>query len=199
MNDDWVSDILASAVAAVDRANVPTDLRAAAFTAALRLLADEEPAAAGRDVPALRRPTNQPPPGGAPTTSSSSLLETVAAGLELDPSKIGKLFAEKDGEPELILKTRELPTAKSEAAQELSLVVMAARQLGGVEEYTEAEVLRSVCRRYGKFDSANFATHMKKLDNLIITKGRGVNVQRKLTQPGVEEASRLATKYLGKE
>jgi hypothetical protein len=47
-----------------------------------------------------------------------------------------------------------------------------------------------------QFDRNNFAGHMKKLDNLIITNGKGVSAKRKLTQPGIEEAAELANKYL---
>jgi hypothetical protein len=76
---------------------------------------------------------------------------------------------------------------------------MAARQLGGVEEYTEAKVLWEACKRYGKFDQANFAAHMNGLDNLIITNGKGVSAKRKLTQPGIEEATELAKQYLSED
>ncbi len=198
MNEGRVIDLLAGAVAAVEGADVPRDLREAAFTGALRLLAGEQqPAEPRPEASAPLSTAIQTSPGSDDAERDSAALDMVAAGLELEPSKVVKLFAEKDDAPELILKARNLPSAKSDAAQDIALLVMAARQLGGVEEYTEAKVLRAVCRRYGKFDSANFATHMKSLDNLVIADGKGASTKRKLTQPGIEQAAELAEKYLG--
>lgn len=124
------------------------------------------------------------------------MLDKVAAGLDLPSNKIQRLFAEKDGAPELIVKATKLPKSKAGAAHDISLLTMAARQLGGLEDYTETGVLRDTTKRYGKFDSGNFGTQMRSLDNLILTDGKGANAKRKLTQPGVEAAAELAKKYL---
>jgi hypothetical protein len=200
MNEDPVVEILTRAVAAIDNADVPTDLREAAFTAALRLLTEEQqPAGLQSEVSATSSTSTRTPPGGDGAGTGSNVLDKVAARLELDPKNVVKLFAEKDGVPELILKARDLPTTKSDAARDIALLVMAARQLGDVEEYTEGEVLRVTCKRFGRFDSANFANHIKRLDNFIITDGKGVTAKRKLTQPGIEAAAELAKKYLGED
>ncbi len=70
---------------------------------------------------------------------------------------------------------------------------MAGRQLGGIDEYTDVEVLRETSKHYSRLDSKNFAKHMKALDHCTIT----ANKAKKLTHPGIEEASELAKKYLG--
>jgi hypothetical protein len=147
MNAERVTDLLADAVAAVEAANVPEGLREAAFTGALQLLAGEQLAVARSG--AVEPPSaEQIAPRSDPVGAGSSVLDRVAAGLELDSSKVVRLFDEKDGAPELIVKAKDLPTAKSDAARDIALLVMAARQLGGIEEYTEANVLRDACKRY---------------------------------------------------
>jgi hypothetical protein len=77
-------------------------------------------------------------------------------GLELAPEKVKRIFAEKDGAPQLIVKSSKMP--KAAAAHDIALLVMATRQVAGLDDYTEAEVIRETVRRYGKFDSTNFAT-----------------------------------------
>jgi hypothetical protein len=95
--------------------------------------------------------------------------------------------------PELKVKSSNLPSQKATGARDIALLVMAARQLGGIDEYTELDVLRDATKDYGRLDSKNFAKHMKALDRCTITTNRA----KKLTNPGIEEASELAQKYVG--
>jgi hypothetical protein len=191
MDEKRVSDLLAKAAAAVDAANLPDDLRAPAYTAALGLLADGvAPAGAG----AGRRPV--PPASG---SSAGGVLDRVAAGMGIDPDQIRNLYEEADGVPVLNVKSSKLPKSKSAGAHDVALLVMAARQLGGVDEYTEADVLRDEAKRYAKFDQGNFGKHMAALDNFILTSGSRSTAKRKLTRPGIEAAAELARAYLAEE
>ena len=99
----------------------------------------------------------------------------------------------------LIVKSTMLPKTVSAAACDIALLVMAARQLGSLEDYTDSEIIREVVKKYGKFDSANFAASIKSLDNLILTEGKGSGAKRKLTVPGIEAAAELAMKYLSED
>lgn len=198
MDEERVTKMLAAAAAAVEKAGVPEQFREAAFTAALGLLTGQQFAGEPTSVlPAVP----SPPPAHSPAAGStgSKMLDLIADGLELDARRVQNLYADKDGSPELILKASKLPKVKSAAAHDIALLVMAARQLGGIDDYTEAKVLRDAAKRYGKFDQSNFGQHMRALDNLIITDGKGVSAKRKLTQPGIEQAAELAKGYLGED
>jgi hypothetical protein len=97
--------------------------------------------------------------------------------------------------PELIVKTNKLPGPKSQATVDIALLVMGARQAAGIDEFTESEVLREACKQYGKFDSSNFAGHLKALDSLVQSSGKAQSMLRKLTKPGREAAAGLIEKY----
>jgi hypothetical protein len=189
MDEKAATAVLARAMAVVDAAEVPDVLREAAFTAAVGLLASGQPdlSSAGGA---------QPSPGDGLGAAEGGLLDRIASGLGIDRRRAGNLFAEKDGAPELIVKASTLPQTKAAGAHDVALLVMASRQLSGLDEYTEPDVLRDSAKRYGKFDPSNFGKHMKSLDNYIITSGKGKAAKRRLTQPGLEAAADLARRYL---
>jgi hypothetical protein len=193
MDEKRLSELLARAASVVEAADLPDDLRAPAYTAAVGFLA-------GGRVPEGGAAGGQSPPAGglAPAGGSSpaGVLDRIAAGMAIDPKEIRKLYEEMDGAPVLNVKSSRLPKSKAAGAHDVALLVMAARQLGGIEEYTEAKVLRDGVKRYAKFDQGNFGKHMTALDNLILTSGSRSTAKRKLTQPGIEAAAELAKAYL---
>lgn len=195
MDEKRLSDLLAKAAAVVDAADLPDDLRAPAYTAAVGFLAGGRVPDGGADA---GQPPGPPAGGPAPAGGSSpaGVLNRIAAGMGIDPTEIRKLYEEMDGVPLLNVKSSALPRTKAAGAHDVALLVMAARQLGGIEEYTEAEVLRDAAKRYAKFDQSNFGKHMTALDNLILTRGSRSTAKRKLTQPGIEAAAELAKAYL---
>jgi hypothetical protein len=202
MDDAQVVDLLTRALAAVDTANIPDGLRETAFTSALALLTGGLTAAPAAPAPPVPGATTPPPPSGGPSvngTTGSALLDKIAAGLEVELAKVKRLFAEKDGAPQLIVRSSKLPKAKAAAAHDIALLLMAARQLGGLDEYTEAEVIRDAVKHYGKFDQSNFSGQMKALDHYILTDGKGAATKRKLTHPGVEAAAAMVEKYAAEE
>lgn len=192
MDEKGVTEVLARAAAVVDAADLPGDLRGPAYTAAIALLADgvavDGTAAVGGQITV--------PPAGGSSAPATGLLDRIAAGMGIDPRKIRNLYDEVDGMPVLIVKSSKLPRTKAAGAHDIALLVMAARQLGGVDDYTETAVLRDAAKRYGKFDQGNFGKHVAALDNLILTSGTRSTAKRKLTQPGIEAAAELAEKYL---
>ena len=197
MDATQATELLKAALKAVDDAGTPEDLRGEALRGILPLLAGSVSTA-----PVLRpaEPKDQDAaPVGAPTpgSSGSGMLDKIAAGLELDSGRINYLFVEEEGEPVLKVKASALPRSKAAAAVDIAHLVMAARQLAGVDDYTEGEVLREAAKRYGRFDSTNFGTSMKSLDHLVSTQGKGAATKRKLTIPGIEAAAELARTYLG--
>ena len=192
MNEQDVSELLKRALAAVDSAALPEALRSDAFSSAVQLLARAEaPSSLGGGL----RPRSVGNSAG-PMSSGVELLDRIAAGLGVDLGSIGNLFAEDDGVPVLILQSTKLPKTKAAAAHDIALLVMAARQLSGVDDYTEPDVLRDAVKRYGRFDVSNFGKHMADLDNLVLTSGQRSATKRKLTKPGIEAAAELAKSYL---
>jgi hypothetical protein len=153
MDEKRVSDFLAKAAAAVDAADLPDDLRAPGFTAAVGLLAGgqvaDDAGADGGQVP--------PTQAGGSSARATEVLDRIAAGMGIDPGAIRRIYEEVDGTPVLNVKSNKLPKSKAAGAHDVALLVMAARQLGGVDEYTEAGVLRDAAKRYAKFDQGNFS------------------------------------------
>ena len=52
-------------------------------------------------------------------------------------------------------------------------------------------MIREVVNEYGKFDSANFASHLAGLDkdNAVLFRGKGASREIKLTRSGIESFS----------
>jgi hypothetical protein len=192
MDDQQVTDLISRALAAVKSAKTPPVLQEVAFTSALGLLIGS-PAQlphAGNVGAEGKRPHS---PAKSNEETGSAMLDKIAIGLGLSAAHVVRLFADKDGVPELKVKSSKLPPQKAKGARDIALLVMAARQLGGIDEYTEMDVLRDASKHYGRLDPTNFAKHMKVLDHCTITTNRA----KKLTNPGIEEASELAQKYVG--
>jgi hypothetical protein len=196
MNENAVTDLLKKAEAVVDAADLADDLRSPGFEAAVQLLSSGRVFAA----PTPPVPAGASVPGdGDSLGSAKGLLDRIATGMGIDPKEIRNLYEEADGVPILNVKSSELPGSKAAGAHDVALLVMGARQLAGIDDYTEAAILRDAAKRYGKFDQANFGKHMTALDNLILTSGKGPSAKRKLTQPGIEAAAELAKAYLAED
>jgi len=127
--------------------------------------------------------------------ASDDPLDFVADFLDCDQAGVHRIYAVQDGIPELKIKTTKLPTAKGPAAVDIALLVMAARQGARIEEYTVVGDLQSVTKAYGKFDTNNYASSVRQLDHLVLKRGRGVKLERKLTKPGIEAAAKLVSAY----
>jgi hypothetical protein len=196
MDEKEVTELLKSAVSAVNASGAKGELREPAFNAAFSLLTDGvRPAPKqGKSAAPLAQASTQaasPPQGSA----GSSVLDRIAVAVKIDASRLLYVYTDKNGEPELSIKSSKLPATKSAGARDIALLLMAARQGAEIEEYTEADTIRSACKRFGKFDKANFGKAMAALDNHVITEGKGVSIRRRLTHPGLEEATELIEKY----
>lgn len=192
MDDQQVADLIHRALAAVKSAKTPPALQEIAFTAALGLLMGNpiqlpKTGNSGAEGKWTHSPSNSNEETG------SVMLDKVAIGLGLNAKQVVHLFADKNGVPELKAKSSKIPSQKATGARDIALLVMAARQLGGIDEYTELGVLRDAAKHYSRLDSKNFAKHMKALDHCTITANGAI----KLTNPGIDEASDLAHGYVG--
>lgn len=191
--------LLKSAIAAVDASGAKDDLREEAFKAAIALLAGGTPAAAGAPAvtpaPPIVSGTGPAAPKPAVPGDTGDPLDAVAAYLNCGTADVHRIFAVQDGVPELKVPTKMLPLKKGTATPDLALLAMAARQGAAIEEYTEGKSIREAVKVYSKFDQSNHSQYMRNLDHLVLKKGSGATVERKLTRPGIEAAAAKVAEY----
>ncbi len=124
--------------------------------------------------------------------------ETVANALQIEPDVISSVLTITSDGITLEMPTGRLPRAKADAAREVSLVFAAINGALGREARTNE--IRTVLRDYGKFDSPNFASSVRKLPpDLLTLKGRPGTRDHELIvrRGGVAEAARILTKWSG--
>jgi hypothetical protein len=185
-----IARALTEALKALEAANVPDDLREKAFEKAFELAArDLEP-----DSPSTVE--QQRLQGGDPGLGEAGLeipaqLARIAERLRLALPVVGDVFYEDNGEVGIGLPASSLDRSKSGATRQLALLVAAARQGAGLEEWTSSSTIRAICADYGRFDSANFASTLKNMGSLFSYRGKGHGLEVRLTRPGLEQAADL--------
>jgi len=160
---DELSQTLQVASAAIERAELAPDLRAAGFAYALEVLG----AGAG---PGLVRES----PGSAERASGArsadistknNRLPDIAARLGL-PSEAVELIYEDDGQEIRLIVPRALlpdPTRRAASMRQVSLLAAVGRQAAQLEEYTAYSLMREECVDLKVLDAPNFATEIAKL------------------------------------
>lgn len=132
-----------------------------------------------------------------PSGDGQGLLSKIATRLKLDEEKVREAYSVADGELRIGVVASRLAATKAEGTKELALIVAAGRQGAGLEEWTSQEVIRDTCKYYGKYDEANFASHLKALDADFQSHGSGKKREFQLRAPAWEKArllvERLAT------
>jgi hypothetical protein len=98
------------------------------------------------------------------------------------------VYDSKGSELSYVISPRKLASAKSEATRQLAQIVALGRQAAGLEEWTPSSLIREVVQEYGKFDSANFSSHVQGLDkdNAVLFRGKGASREIKVTRAGIE-------------
>jgi hypothetical protein len=184
------SEIIRDAVKAVEDADVPDDLRAAAFDWAVKLLTDEV--------------TSQSDSSGGPGTEVERASAQPAGPLAAAASRLGvprAIFDDvfhSDGDSIGVgLAASRFDKTRSGGTRQLALLIAAARQAAGLEEWTPTTAIREVCRDYGKFDSANFASTLRTMGDVFNFRGRGHQLEVRLTRPGYERAAQLIQELAG--
>jgi hypothetical protein len=185
---DGIVDALKRAVAAVEEAGVPEDLREEAFRAALASEGlQPAPAASGAVGKGDSSPVGEGPPSDA-----SEPLQKIAKKLKLDPALVGRIF-EIDGDTvHLLVSTSDLDSKASVSQQEITLLVIAARQAAGLDdELTHVKEVREIAKEFGVFDS-NFSGNITPLKGSRIRfTGSAATRQFKMNQPGFEAAAAI--------
>ena len=127
-------------------------------------------------------PLPGPEDGGKPDTTKPTFITQY----EITPHVLSRIFYQ-DGESYTII-ARDLK-AKPVAQKQLRLALLLGVQklLSGSEPTVSKEQLVETCKRYAAYDSANFASTMKKHRNLLLPKGN----EWLITVPGEEQAAEL--------
>lgn len=179
-------DALEQAVAAIDAAKVPSDLREIAFKAVLAEVGLDS--SEGKEDSASVRAGRVTDQAG---TSSNGVLAAVAAKLGVDESQAAQVFDVDDDGIHLTIQRSRLDAKQKVAQQEIARLVVAARQAGGMEEWTPIGLVIDAAHDRGVHDS-NFSRNVGALDGDGI-RFRGAKTKRelKMNQVGFEKAAKV--------
>jgi hypothetical protein len=181
--------VLREALAAVDEAGVPDELRAPAFAKAVDLVTAGS--ALGGSPGSLPRAQA----GG--QTPNGSRLSQISSKLGVDPELLENVYDAGDSELLLVMPRSKLPGQKGAAMRTLALICAAGRQAGGYDaEWTTSERIREVCRHFGVLDSANFAARLSEADDVFVVRGGPKDREFKVTRHGFEEAGKIAGRLI---
>jgi hypothetical protein len=137
---------LEAAVAAVKAAKVPKDLRVAAFDAAFY---GSKSAQGGEAGP----PTPPAPSGGAQAQDQSEGVDKIAAKLSLDAGAVGLVYDVDEDGVHLTVKRDNLSATNKLAQQEVTYLLVAARQAIGLEEWTLTKTVLEAAHDRGVHDT----------------------------------------------
>ncbi len=176
-------EALKAALAVLDEADVPEDLREVAFNRLLdQYLGAPRPQGGGGDT---RIPV---PPI---STNQGSAIGKIATKLDIDQAVIEQVFDEDEDGVHLNISRFRLDNQKKTAAQEVARLVAAGRQASEQEEWTSLAVIGEVADSLDVKDS-NFSKHMTAMkgDGLRI-RGTGGQREAKVNAVGFEAASSI--------
>lgn len=183
---DPVVDALKAAVAAVEEAGVPEDLREPAFRA---VLASKGLTTGTKEAPGLTNEGQGPGEGSAHDGASDELVR-IGKKLKLPAELVGRIFEVEDQAVHLLVSRSDLDDKVITAQQEITLLVLAARQAAGVDaEMTAVEDVRAVLSDFGVLDR-NFSSNIASLKGgQVRFSGSAQKRQFKVNQPGYEAAA----------
>lgn len=192
-----VKAILAEAAKAVEDANIPKELRQSAFEKAVELIAASKgvPAAIQSSAFGAAGATR----GAVAVVDDGTLLSKVAAKLKIDLDTLKEVFHEQDGKFDIIVPPAKLETRKAPGMKQLALLVAAARQGAELDDFTDMEHIRHFAVEFNKYDSANFATDLKDLEDELRFRRDGRKIFVKLTRVGWERSAELIRRFGGAE
>lgn len=189
-----VTNILKSALRAVDDAGIPGELKSLAFEKAVDLLS-------GGPVLVRRQEEPQRPPTleGAPTAGDvpDSLVGRIATKLKLDLGTVEEVYHVEGDDLKVVAHRSKLNSSKMQGTKELALIVVAGRIAAGLDEQVLAEQIRTVADDYGRYDSANFARSIGEMDEDFRKSGTARRRSLSLRKAGWDHAAELVKRLGG--
>jgi hypothetical protein len=193
-----IRTILQETLADLTAANVPDDLRPVAFETILIARLREDTGRASD--PTVSKPL-QLLAGGhdGDDFAPAPPMESIAQRLGLDIETVKEVFnVTTEGEIELVVPAAKLPAASAIATKDIALLVAAARQAGGGEEWTPFGAIRTVADDYRRLDSSNFATTIQDMKNFFAIRSSSPRKKEvRMTRPAWERASALVRELAG--
>ena len=196
---DSVASILGEAMAAVDAAGLPAQMREIAFSRAVDVIMARRTG----ETTARMEMAPESPSGsltamaeGRPAATDAP-LSRIATRLRLDRDTVAEVFDEVDGKIDIIVPQRKLASGKSPATKQLATLVAAARQGADIEDWTDADEIRRFVEDFKRYDSANFAASLKEMDDIFRIKQSGRKITLKLGRPGWDKAAELVATLAG--
>lgn len=188
------TDVLRAAKEAVKEAEIPDDLRVIAFEKAIDLVSGGISRVNGKASDVGSTPHEE-----MPGSDADSALHRLARKLKVDVELVGDVFHEEDGGLRVVVGAGKLARGKKGATQQLALLVAAARQATGTEEFTVVDRVREIAEEYRRYDAANFARTISEMTDEFNFRGSARQREIKVSRPGWEAAARLVTQLAGGE
>ncbi|MBK5219954.1 MAG: hypothetical protein JJE35_09240 [Thermoleophilia bacterium] len=180
-----VVESLRSAVAAVEEAKVPKDLRVVAFTAALAGLPGT-PRLDPKDGGSKRRGR-----GAEPIVDAADGVEVIASKLEISPAKAATIYDVDEDGVHVTAKRSALDATKKFAQQEVTYLLVAGRQAVGLEEWTPTKLAIEVIHDRGVHDT-NVSKAISALDgDGLRFRGSGGKREIKMNAIGFSKAAEI--------
>lgn len=188
-------DLIKRAVAVVEEASVPQDLRPLAFSRVLDLLAN---------VPGVRRSDVGDGENVKEVDAGrqhSSLVSQIAAKIAVPETLIDRVFDEREGELIFSGNVAALGKNKTEKVQSLALLLLAGRRWAGVDGSgtTSDEILRAEVDSHGLLDVSNYSKQLAPLKPFMTISGSGKRATYKVKYDGLEKAKEIAHSLAGAE
>jgi hypothetical protein len=179
-----VVESLRSAVAAVEEANVPEDLRVAAFTAALAGLPGA-PRSETKDA------GKQQGRSTVPIIDTADGVDLIAAKLGVSLAQAATVYDVDDDGVHLTIKRSALNATKKLAQQEVTYLVVAGRQAVGLDEWTSTRLAIQVTHDRGVHDT-NVSKAISALDgDGLRFRGSGGQREMKMNAVGFSKATEI--------
>jgi hypothetical protein len=193
---DAVTAVLREAAEVVEAAGLPADLRSVAFGKVVDLLAEvtqPQPAAAPGSGPAVRASR------AGSVRRSGDKLESIATAFGVDRELVDDTFHLDGDEIRLSITSGQLDSHMGRAAQQIAVLVAAARQAAGDdEEWTDTATIRAVANDFDKLNR-HFAEQLDELRDVFSFAGNGRGRRVKVKRTGYERAGELVRRLQGHE
>jgi hypothetical protein len=183
---DDVTAYLRDALEAIDRAAIPEPLQPVALAKAIELLAGT----ASSD--AVERPAPASPDVSPPARGAGTPEDRVGAALGISSEAVAYVFAFDGDTVALTIPRERLVEDRVGAQRQVALLVCAARQLGGLEERTHSDRIRTAGVDLGVVRKNTFREEIGRLGPSFVSQPSGrFGRTLRLTQPGRREAGDL--------
>lgn len=195
-----IAEVLKSALAAVKAADVPPELQSTALEKAIDLIVE------GGSAPATKPPVGagakqrQGHVAGDTSLGDESVLGKIAERLKLERVVVEEVFHHDGDDLQIVLGTAKFDKTKRAGTIQLALLLAAGRQASGLEEWTSVKDIREFAKDFGRFDQANFAYTITKMDDVFMYTGSSAADRKvKVSRQGYERAAALIMALTGGE